>query len=109
MLPRNRAPSHPGLLLKELYLDPRGVTVTALADATGMSRKHLSQIVNGHIGFTPDTAVRVADVLGTSAEMWMNGQAVFDLWHARRRLAEGRPVRSGAFAVPPQPSSPQST
>lgn len=99
MIPRNRAPTHPGLLLKELYLDPREVSVTAMADAAGISRKHLSQIVNGHVGITPDTAVRIAEVLGTSAQMWLNGQNAYDLWHAQRHLSEGRPVRSGAFAA----------
>lgn len=99
MIPRNRAPTHPGVLLKELYLDPRTVSVTAMSDATGISRKHLSQIVNGHVGITPDTAVRIADVLGTSSQMWMNGQNIYDLWHAERRLHEGRPVHSGLFAI----------
>ncbi|MGB8839758.1 MAG: HigA family addiction module antitoxin [Aliidongia sp.] len=106
MLPRNRAPIHPGILLKELYLEPRGVSVTALSDAAGISRKHLSQIINGHVGITPGTAVRIAETLGTSAQMWMNGQATYDLWHAQRQLPDGRPVRTGAFAicqeVPPQ-------
>jgi addiction module HigA family antidote len=82
-----------------MYLDPREVSVTALAEATGLSRKHLSQIVNGHVGITPETAVRIAEVLGTSAEMWMDGQTTYDLWHARRRLADGPPVRTGAFAA----------
>ncbi|CCG39916.1 HigA family addiction module antitoxin [Magnetospirillum molischianum] len=98
MLTRNRAPTHPGTILKVLYLDPRKVSVTAFSDATGISRKHLSQIINGHVGITSETAVRISAVLDTSAQMWMNGQTAFDLWHAQRDLPEGKPVRVGAFA-----------
>ena len=105
MLPRNRAPTHPGVLLRDLYLEPRKVSVTALAEATGLSRKLLSRIINGRVGFTAETAVRVAEVLGTSDEMWVNGQASYDLWHARRRLSEGVPIRAGAFAVHHTPAS----
>lgn len=106
MIPKNRQPTHPGQILKDLYLDPRAVSITAFAEATGLSRKHLSQIINGHVGITPDTAVRLGEVLGTSAHMWMNGQTTYDLWHAQRRLTEGRPVHSGAFAVHPDNGAP---
>lgn len=101
MITRKRAPTHPGTILKELYLDPREVSVTAFSDATGISRKHLSQIIHGHVGITPETAVRIAAVLDTSAQMWMNGQTAFDLWYAQRDLPEGKPVRVGAFALEP--------
>lgn len=98
MFTRRRAPTHPGIILKEHYLDPRGVSVTAFSEATGISRKHLSQIINGHVGITPETAVRIAAVLSTSSQMWMNGQITYDLWHAEKDLPSGRPVRAGAFA-----------
>jgi addiction module HigA family antidote len=101
MLPRDRAPTHPGVLLKKLYLDPRKVRIVALGEATSTSRKHLSQIINGHVPISPEMAVRLGEVLGTSAEMWMTAQAVYDLWHARRKVAESAPVRSGLFAVHP--------
>lgn len=100
MLPRNRAPTHPGVLLKELYLDPREVTITSMSDAAGISRKHLSQIIHGRAGISPEVAVRIADVLGTTEQLWLNAQSQYDLWHARRRIDEGRPIRVGAFALP---------
>ncbi|MDK9721720.1 MAG: HigA family addiction module antitoxin [Rhodospirillales bacterium] len=99
MYKRNRAPTHPGILLKEFFIEPNGISVLAFASATGLSRKHLSQIVNGHAAITPDTAVRIAAVIGNTAQFWMNGQVAFDLWHAERKLAEGKPVQRNAFAL----------
>lgn len=102
MYKRNRAPTHPGVVLKEFFMKPNGISVLAFAAAAGVSRKHLSQIVNGHAGITPDTAVRIAAVIGNTAQFWMNGQTAYDLWHAEKRLAEGKPVRRNAFAMNPR-------
>ncbi len=77
---RMHSPSHPGEILKELYLVPLGVTATQAADALGVSRKHVSAIINGRASVTPDMAVRLAAVFDTSAEIWMNLQAQHDLW-----------------------------
>lgn len=98
----SRPPTHPGEILRDHYLEPRGATVTAFAAATGVSRKHLSRVLNGHVGVTPDLAVRLAAVLGTSAKLWTALQSTYDLWHAERDLASGPPVHAGAFAAPPQ-------
>ncbi|CAA6605160.1 Antitoxin HigA-1 [Rhodospirillaceae bacterium LM-1] len=95
----NREPTHPGVILKEFFLEPNNISVLAFAAEAGLSRKHLSQIVNGHAGITPDTAVRIAAVIGNTAQFWMNGQTAYDLWHAEKRLAEGKPVRRNAFAI----------
>jgi addiction module HigA family antidote len=59
------SPAHPGKILKEMYMTPLGVTVTKVADALGVTRKHVSAIVNGRAPVTPDMAVRLAGVLGT--------------------------------------------
>jgi len=99
MVTRNRAPTHPGLILKELYLTPRNAKVTAFAEAAGLSRKHVSQVLNGHANVTPESAVRIAAVLGTTAQLWMNLQASYDLWHAERNLTAGKPVHARAFAA----------
>ncbi len=77
---RMHNPAHPGRLLKEMYMEPLGFTVTQVADALGVSRKHVSSIVNRRAAVTPDMAVRLAGVFGTEPEIWINLQAQYDLW-----------------------------
>jgi addiction module HigA family antidote len=71
---------HPGEILFEMYLKPLKVTITQAADALGVSRKHVSSIINGRSPVTPDMAMRLAAVLGTEAALWLNLQAQHDLW-----------------------------
>ncbi|MBI5855309.1 MAG: HigA family addiction module antidote protein [Nitrospirae bacterium] len=61
-------PPHPGEVLKDLCLDPLGVSVTRAAKALGISRKTLSAIINGRAGISPEMAVRLSLAFGTSAE-----------------------------------------
>jgi antitoxin HigA-1 len=61
---RMRNPAHPGAILKEMYMRPLGVTITQTADALGVSRKHVSGIVNGRVPVSPDMAARLAGVFG---------------------------------------------
>jgi len=77
---RMNSPAHPGEILKAMYLEPMGVSITKAADALGVSRKHVSAIVNGRVPVTPDMAVRLAGVFGTEPEIWINLQAQHDLW-----------------------------
>lgn len=77
---RMHAPAHPGEILKEMHMEPLGVTVTKAADALGVTRKHVSAIVNGHAPVTLDMAARLAGVFGTEPEIWINLQAQYDLW-----------------------------
>ncbi len=81
---RMHSPAHPGEILKGLYMDPMDVTVTKAADALGVSRKHVSSIVNGHAPITTDMAVRLAGVFGTEPEIWINLQAQYDVWTVNR-------------------------
>lgn len=81
-------PPHPGEVLRELWLEPAGVTVTAAALALGSSRKHISSIINGRAAITADMALRLAAWLKTEPESWLRMQAAFDLWHASQ---EARP------------------
>ena len=64
---------------------PLGVTVTKVADALGVTRKHVSAIVNRRAPITPDMAVRLAGVFGTEPEIWVNLQAQYDLWLVRQQ------------------------
>lgn len=73
-------PAHPGELIRELCIDPLNLTVTNSAKALGVSRKALSELLNGHSRITPEMAVRLSIAFNTSAESWINQQAKYDLW-----------------------------
>ena len=75
-------PPHPGEVLRELCLEPMGLSVTEAAEALGVSRKTLSSIVNGRAGISPEMAIRLSKAFDTSPESWLNQQQQFDLWHA---------------------------
>jgi len=82
MLPKHRSPTHPGEMLEEEFLKPMGVTQTALANHLGWSHAKVNELIRGKRGVTPAVALALSDALGTSAELWMNLQSGFDLWHA---------------------------
>src|SRR5262245_54421475 len=94
MLPTRRAPTHPGELLLEEFLkayDPP-VSQTEAAKRLGWSFVRLNQLINAKRGVTAENAVDLAVLTGTSPEFWMNAQAAYDLWHARRaRQKRGAP------------------
>lgn len=77
-------PPHPGEIIKELCLEPLGLTVTRAAEALGVSRKTLSAILNGRAGISPEMAIRLSLAFDTSAESWLNQQSQYDLWLARQ-------------------------
>ena len=79
---RMHNPPHPGEILRMLCLEPLGLTVTAAAEALGVSRKTLSSILNGRAGISPEMAIRLSIAFGTTAESWLNQQSQYDLWHA---------------------------
>jgi addiction module HigA family antidote len=87
-----RRPSLPGEILLELYLAPHDISIAKFAEAVGISRKHMSAIVNGRATVTADTATRMAVVLGTTAQFWLNLQNAVDLYDAQQRLAENKPM-----------------
>ena len=78
------SPAHPGSVLRQSEMEPRKLSVSALAEAIQVSRKHLSQVVNGHARITPDLAVRLARAFRTSPDLWINMQAEYDRWEAER-------------------------
>ena len=91
------SPSHPGEILLEMHIKPMGVTITQVADALGVSRKHLSSIINGHSPVTPDMAMRLAVVFETEAELWVNLQAQHDLWEvSQKKPPNVKPLRKAA-------------
>lgn len=91
MLPRNRPPTHPGVMLREEFLLPRGLTQVELAARMDVPVQRVNTLINGKRGITAETAVLLSEALDTTPEFWMGLQADFDLWHAlRRRRASQR-------------------
>ncbi len=89
-------PPHPGEIIRELCLDPLGISVTQAAEALGVSRKTLSAIINGRAGISPEMAVRLSIAFDTSAESWLNQQTQFDLWNAEQRRKDLKVERISA-------------
>jgi addiction module HigA family antidote len=81
-----KSPSHPGEVLKELYLDPLGMTSIALAARLHVPRTRIERLVKGQTGVSADTAMRLAAFFGTTAEYWMNLQRAWDLAVARETV-----------------------
>ena len=84
MRPKYRAPTHPGEILLEDFLKPRELSQVDAAAKMGISRNRVNELIQGKRGITADTALRLAKLLKTDAEIWMNLQAQHDLWHAGR-------------------------
>lgn len=78
-------PPHPGEVIRELCLSPLGISVTAAARALGVSRKTLSELLNGKSGVSPEMAIRLSLAFNTTPESWLNQQMQYDLWKARSK------------------------
>lgn len=81
--PKN--PFHPGEILLEEFLEPAGITQTEFAGKLGWTRARLNELIKGKRGITADAALDLAEALGTSAKLWMNLQATYDLDQAMSR------------------------
>ena len=81
-------PPHPGVVLRELCLEPLGLSVTRAAEALGVTRKTLSAILNGRAGISPEMAIRLSKAFSTSAESWLTQQAHYDLWIAEQHMGK---------------------
>lgn len=84
-----RKPTHPGIILLEEVIKPLNMTVTQAAEYLGVSRKTLSELVNGRSGLSPEMAVRIAKATGTSPESWYNMQVNINLWEALNNEPKG--------------------
>lgn len=83
-------PPHPGEVIRELCLEPLGLSVTEAAEGLGVSRKILSAILNGRAGICPKMALRLSIAFDTSPESWLNQQSQYDLWRARKQVKRPR-------------------
>lgn len=79
-------PPHPGEMLFELYLKELNISISRAALMLGISRKHLSNIVNCKVPITPEIALKLAKCFHTTAEIWLKEQMKYDLWHARQTV-----------------------
>lgn len=89
-------PPHPGEVIKELCLEPLGISVTAAAKGLGVSRKTLSALLNGRSGVSPEMAIRLSIAFDTSAESWLNQQSQYDLWRAEQHRDDLQVTRLSA-------------
>ena len=84
---KNPKPLHPGRVLDEIYMKEMGLNQSQLAEKSKCSPRKINEIVNGKRSISPDFALVLEAVLGTTAEMWVRIQAEYDLWVARKRAA----------------------
>ena len=78
-------PPHPGETLLELYIKPLDLTITETADALGVARRTLSELVNGHRSVSTEMAERLAIAFGGDAITWLNQQVLYDLWIQKKK------------------------
>jgi len=83
-LPTHLPPTHPGEMLLEEFLKPLGLSQSAFALRLGVSFPRLNEVIHAKRSVTPDTALRLAQVTGMSADFWLGLQQDWDLWHALR-------------------------
>jgi antitoxin HigA-1 len=76
-------PAHPGEVLREFL--PADMTVGEIAGRLGVSRPHLSRLLNCHTSMTADMAIRVAILTNTTPESWLSNQLKWDLWQCRNK------------------------
>ena len=81
-------PPHPGEVIRELCIDPLGLTVTAAAKGLNVSRKAFSELLNGHAGISPEMAIRLSKGFGGSAESWLRQQMAYDLQKRKKTRLE---------------------
>lgn len=81
-IPTHRPPTHPGEMLAEEFLKPLGITQVQLAQMIKVPFQRVNLIVNGRRGITPDTALRLSHLLGTTPDFWLNLQQAWDLYEA---------------------------
>jgi antitoxin HigA-1 len=80
-------PPHPGLSIRDAYLEPLGLSVTQAAAKLGVTRAALSRIINGRAGISAEMALRLAKAFGGAAETWLKLQMAYDLAQAQRHVS----------------------
>ena len=81
-----RRPTHPGEMLREDFLPDYGLTVTGLAEALGVSRQTVNELLRERRAVSPEMALRLSRLFGNSPEFWLNAQRAVDLWDAAQAI-----------------------
>lgn len=81
-----RRPTHPGEMLREDFLPDYGLSVSGLADALGVSRQSVNELLRERRAVSPEMALRLGRLFGNSPEFWLNAQRVVDLWNAAEAI-----------------------
>ena len=94
--PMKRKPTHPGEMLREDFLPDYGLTVSSLAQALGVSRQSINELLRERRAVSPEMALRLGPLFGNSPEFWLNAQRALDLWQAaetiKQEVAHIRPL-----------------
>ena len=92
----NRRPTHPGEMLREDFLPDYELTIAGLAEAVGVSRQSINELLRERRAVSPDMALRLARLFGNSPEFWLNAQRAVDLWDVaqaiKKDVARMRPL-----------------
>jgi len=83
---RTVCPTHPGEMLREDFLPDYGLTITSLAEALGVSRQTINELLRERRAVSPEMALRLSRLFGNTPEFWLNAQRAVDLWKASRAL-----------------------
>lgn len=83
---REIRPIHPGEMLREDFMHDYGLTVSGLADALGVSRQTINELVRERRAVSPAMALRLSRLFGNSAELWLDAQRAVDFWDAKQAL-----------------------
>jgi antitoxin HigA-1 len=81
-----RRPTHPGEMLREDFLPDYGLTTSGLAEAIGVSRQSINELLHERRGISPAMALRLAKLFGNSPEFWLNAQRAVDLWDVAQAI-----------------------
>jgi addiction module HigA family antidote len=81
-------PAHPGRIVLHDCLEPLDLSVTAAAEALGVTRQALNNVVNGKSGISPEMAIRLSKAFGSTPETWLGMQLAYDLAQARKRASK---------------------
>src|SRR3990170_8293843 len=84
--PTVRRPTHPGEMLHEDFMPDYGLTVAGLAEAVGVSRQSVNELLRGRRAVSPEMALRLSRLFGNTPEFWLNAQRAVDLWDAARAI-----------------------
>ena len=81
-----RRPTHPGEMLREDFLPDSDLTVSGLAEAIGVSRQSVNELLRERRAVSPEMALRLSRLFGNSPEFWLNAQRAVDLWDAGKAI-----------------------